>query len=206
MAGVLVSKHKEMLDQIKQEADWKTSNAVFKLKSMIRGFAYVVTKNTFVYKLFHYITIESKGKLQKTEHEKPSEEKTSLYQYRFAEWQAVILLKQLKRLEELFAKRKELYAFYDNFVNNPIVKKPPVDDNAVCCRYAIQVKNRNDFYKSCVRNGVDMDFSHCTLGCPTTFMVEHKMANSILNLPYYVDLKEREKKKIVQVVNSISFE
>lgn len=206
VAGVLVSKQKKMLDQINKEADWKTSNAVFKLKSMIRGLAYVVTKNTFVYKLFHYITIDSKGKLQKTEHEKPSEEKTSLYQYRFAEWQAVILLKQLKRLEELFAKRKELYAFYDNFINNPIVKKPPIDDNAVCCRYTIQVENRNDFYKACVKMGVDMDFSHCSLGCPQSFAVEHEMANHILNLPYYVELNEKEKKKIVQVVNSTSFE
>ena len=204
VAGVMVSKNKEMVKLISKEAEWKPSDFAFKMKAMIRGLAYVMTKNTFVYKLFHYLTIDSKGKLQKTEHEKPAEKKTSLYSYRFAEWQAVILLHQLRRLEELFAKRKELYAYYDKNIHNPLVQKPPVDENAVCCRYAIQVKERKAFYKECVKNGVDMDFSHCSLGCPDSFETEHQMAASILNLPYYSDLSRKEIEKIVKTVNNVT--
>lgn len=204
VGGVLVSKNKEMVERIREEAEWKDSNLAFKCKSMIRGLGYVVTKNAFTYKLFHYLTIDSRGKLQKTEHEKPAKKKTTLYSYRFAEWQAIILLKQLRRLEETFAKRKELYSFYDKSINNVLVQKPIVDKNAVCCRYAIQAEKRNAFYQECVRQGIDMDFSHCTLGCPDAFETEHKMANSILNLPYYVDLSEKERNKVVRVVNNIS--
>lgn len=204
VAGVLVGKNREMLERIRQEAEWRSSDFKFKCKSIVRGLAFVVTKNSIVYKLFHYLTIASKGKLQKTEHEKPSEKKTLLYLYRFAEWQAVILLRQLKQLDSLFAKRKELYDYYDKHINNPLVKKPFCDSNAVCCRYAIQVDNRDKFYKKCVEKGVDMDFSHCTLGCPDSFINEHRIAKSILNLPYYYNLSNRERDKIVKVVNSIS--
>lgn len=206
VAGVLVSKNKEMVERIRNEAEWKPSDFAFKVKAMIRGLAYVMTKNIFFYKLFHYLTIDSKGKLQKTEHEKPAEKKTSLYSYRVAEWQAVILLRQLKRLEELFAKRKELYAYYDKHIHNPLVQKPLVDENAVCCRYAIQAKERKAFYKACVKNGVDMDFSHCSLGCPDSFETEHQMAASILNLPYYCDLSRKEIEKIVKTVNNVKLQ
>lgn len=201
--GVLISKDNRILDDIKEGAEWKKPDIKFKMKGLIRGLAFVLTKNVYFYRLFHYLTIASKGKLQKTEHEKPSEKKTDLYSYKFTEWQAVILLRQLKRLEQIFAKRKELYELYDSLIDNPSVKKPIVNQNAVCCRYAIQVENRNDFYKACVKQGVDMDFSHCSLGCPDSFKEEHAIADKILNLPYYYDLTEKEINKVVKVVNSI---
>ena len=204
VAGVLVGKNREMLERIRQGAEWRPSDLMFKFKSIIRGLAFVVTKNSVVYKLFHYITIASKGQLQKTVHEKPSEKKTSLYLYRFAEWQAVILLRQLKHLDSLFNKRRELYDYFDKHINNHFVKKPVFNSNAVCCRYAIQVDNRDEFYRKCVDNGVDMDFSHCTLGCPDTFADEHRIAKRILNLPFYFDLTDIERDKVVRVVNSMS--
>lgn len=202
--GVLVSKNKKMIDDIKASADWIKPDLKFKVKGLIRGFAFVLAKNVYFYRLFHYLTIASKGKLQKTEHEKPSDKKTALYSYQFSEWQAVILLGQLKCLDKIFAKRKELYDFYDKKISNPAVKKPITDKDAVCCRYAIQVENRNEFYRECIKQGVDMDFSHCSLGCPDSFMDEHNIADRILNLPYYYDLSEKEINKVIRVVNSIN--
>lgn len=204
--GVLISKNKQMIDDIKTNADWKKPDLKFKIKGMIRGLAFVVTKNVYFYKLFHYLTIESKGKLHKTEHEKPSDKKTDLYLYQFSEWQAVILLRQLRHLDQIMAKRKELYEFYDKWIINTSVKKPIVSNDAVCCRYAIQVENRNKFYRECVKQGVDMDFSHSTLGCPDSFKDEHAIANRILNLPFYYELSDKELNKIVSVVNSIKNE
>lgn len=202
--GVLVSKNKLMIDDIKASVDWREPDLKFKFKGLIRGFAFVLTKNVYFYRIFHYLTIASKGKLQKTEHEKPSDKKTDLYSYQFSEWQSVILLRQLMKLDKIFAKRKELYDFYDKKIDNPVVKKPLLNNDAVCCRYAIQVENRNEFYSECVGQGVDMDFSHCSLGCPDSFTEEHIMADMILNLPFYSDLSEREREKVIRVVNTIS--
>lgn len=201
--GVLISKDKQMIDDIKNNADWKKSNLSFKVKGLVRGLAFVMTKNVYFYRLFHYLTIHSKGKIQKTEHEKPSEKKTDLYSYRFSEWQAFILLKQLKRLNQIFEKRKELYQLYNEQIINPLVKKPICNEDAVCCRYAILVEKRNEFYHKCVKKGVDMDFSHCSLGCPESFEEEHKMASQILNIPLNTNLTKKEVKKVIEVVNSI---
>lgn len=203
VGGVLVGKNKEIIDSIKQEAGWINSDFKFKCKSLIRGLVFVLTKNTFIYKLFHYIAIDSKGKLQLTEHEKPAVEKTDLYKYRFAEWQASILLKQLKKLDAIMDKRKELFAYYEKNIINPLIKKPIHDDSAVCCRYAIQVVQRNDFYHQCVKQGVDLDFSHCSLGCPSTYSEEHQIAKEILNVPFYSEISIKEMEKVVSVINSI---
>ena len=204
--GVLISKDKQMIDDIKNNADWKKTNLSYKVKGLVRGLAFVMTKNVYFYRLFHYLTIQSKGKIQKTEHEKPSDKKTDLYTYQFSEWQAVILLRQLKQLDKILAKRRELYEFYDKRIANPLVKKPLVNNDAVCCRYAIQVPNRSFFYRECIKQGVDMDFSHCSLGCPDSFKEEHEIAGRILNLPYYYHLSDKEKIKVVRVVNSINNE
>lgn len=203
VGGVLIGKNKEIIDSIKQEADWINSDFKFKCKSLIRGLVFVLTKNRFIYKLFHYIAIDSKGKLQLTEHEKPAEEKTDLYKYRFAEWQASILLKQLKKLDTIMDKRKELFAYYEKNIINPLIKKPILDDSAVCCRYAIQVEQRNDFYHQCVKHGVDLDFSHCSLGCPPAYSKEHQIAKDILNVPFYSEISIKEMDKVVSVINSI---
>lgn len=203
VGGVLIGKNKELIDNIKQEAGWINSDFKFKCKSLIRGLVFVLTKNTFIYKLFHYIAIDSKGKIQLREHEKPAEEKTDLYKYRFAEWQASILLKQLIKLEGIMDKRKKMFAYYEKNIGNPLIKKPIHDNNAVCCRYAIQVEHRTDFYHQCVKQGVDLDFSHCSLGCPSTYSKEHQMAKEILNVPFYSEMNIKEMTKVVSVINSI---
>ena len=202
--GVLIGKDGEMLRRIEEEAEWRKPDLKFKLKGLIRGAAFVATKNPAFYRLFHYLTIQSKGKFQKTEHEKPTEQKTALYSYRFSEWQANILAKQLRNLDKLFQRRKELYRYYDEHITNPLLIKPTVCEDAVCCRYAVLVEQRDKFYQECVRRGIDMDFSHCSLGCPDSFEKEHTMAKRISNLPYYYDLSPKEMERIVKVVNSIS--
>ena len=49
----------------------------------------------------------------------------------------------------------------------------------------------------------NLDFSHCNIGCPDSFKEEHKLADTVLNLPFYYGLSDKEMKKVVEVVNSI---
>ena len=192
-----------MLDDIRNTAEWKEPDFKFKLKGLIRGLAFVVTKNKYAYRCFHYLTMESKGKHQKSEHEKPSAIKTDLYNYKFSEWQAAILLRQLQKLEAIFQKRKSLYAYYETRIGNNIIRKPQMNPDAVCCRYAILVEDREFFYKKSIDAGVDMDFSHCSLGCPDSFVREHEMSKNVLNLPFDINLSSKEIEYVVKVVNSI---
>jgi len=203
--GILIGKNANILKDIEEHSDWKKQNLTFKLKAIIRALAFIATKNPLLYKIFHWLTIDRKGKLQRTEHETPAEQKTDYYKYRFEEWQASILLKQLENLDKIIKRRKYIYAYYDKYINNPLVKKPPINNNAVCTRYAILVNDRKSFYKQCVAKGIDMDFSHCNIGCPPNeiYKTEHEMAKKVLNLPFYYELSDKEMEKVVEVVNSI---
>ena len=96
--GVLISKDKQMIAAIQKTAQWQVGGVKFKLKGLVRALAFVFTKNKLAYKCFHYLTMEFKGKHQRSEHETPSATKTDLYKYRFADWQASILLLQLLKL------------------------------------------------------------------------------------------------------------
>ncbi len=201
--GVLISKNKQMIETIRNTAEWQDGGIIFKINGIVRGLAFVVTKNKIAYRCFHYLTMQSKGKHQRSEHETPSVAKTDLYKYKFSEWQASILLRQLLKLGEIFEKRQALYSYYDTHINNDILKKPEINSDAVCCRYAVLVNERDRFYDECIKAGVDLDFSHCYLGCPNSFTKEHQMADQILNLPFDINLSRKELNQVVAVVNSI---
>lgn len=203
--GVLIGKDSIMLDDIEKNSGWESQTLSFRIRSIIRALAFVATKNQFIYKMFHWFTIDRKGKLQRTEHEFPSETKTEYYKFRFEEWQASILLKQLKELDSIISRRKQIFSYYDKHINNPIVKKPVLNNNAVCTRYPILVKDRKRFYKQCIAKGIDMDFSHCSIGCPQNIVYkeEHEAASQILNVPFYYALTDKEMRKVVEVINSI---
>lgn len=70
-------------------------------------------------------------------------------------------------------------------------------------RREVLVNERKAFYNKCVAKGVDMDFSHCSIGCPVEFEREHDIAGKVLNLPFYYNMTDQELKKVVSVVNSI---
>lgn len=201
--GILIGKNAEMLKDIEKTSGWVRGGLNFKIKGLTKGLAFVFSKNSYVYKLVHWLTIDCKGKLQRTEHERPSETKTEFYKIMFSEWQAYILLAQLKKIDEIFKKRKEIYIFYDAYINNPLLIKPVHYENAVCTRYAVLTENRKDFYKKCLAKGVDLDFSHCNIGCPQEFAEEHETSWKIMNIPFYYEMSEKEMRKIVNVVNSI---
>lgn len=202
--GILIGKNDDLLKEIESTAEWCDGGLLFKIKGLLKGFAFVISKNSYTYKLMHWLAIARKGKIQRTEHEKPSETKTDFYKVRFTEWQASILYSQLVKIDDIFSKRKEIYAFYDAHVNNPLLVKPVHYENAVCTRYAVLANDRKAFYEKSLEKGVDMDFSHCSIGCPKEFVEEHKIADKILNLPFYFNMSEKEMRKVVDVVNSVS--
>lgn len=106
-------------------------------------------------------------------------------------------------MDAIFEKRKQVYSYYNEHIKNPLLSKPIYNPNAVCTRYAVLVEDRRSFYEKCVAQGIDMDFSHCHIGCPSDFEREHQIASKVLNLPFYYEMSYYEMKKVVKVVNSI---
>lgn len=201
--GLIIAKRKKNLDLIKNNLNVKSSHFKFKTKHLIRGGIFCLTKNKYLYRCYHYLAIDRKDKLQRTEHESIASQMEDSYLYAFAEWQASILLPQILKMEKIMQKRKWMFNVLNQKITNPLLKKPTFHENEVCCRYPVLVENRKSFYKKCLSEGVDMDFSHKALACDDNFKVEHKMADEVLDIPFYYDLSEKELTKVINVVNSI---
>ena len=88
-------------------------------------------------------------------------------------------------------------------INNGEIKKPIFNKDATCIRYTIKVKNKYDSYLFCIKHGVDMGFSFNHIPAPVEMKGEHKIANEIMNLPYYYQMSTAEMKKVVEVVNKL---
>lgn len=201
--GLIVAKNHDDMIKIKGALNLKKSDLKFKAKHLIRGVIYCLTKNKLLYRCYHYLAIDRKNKIQRTEHEGISTVMEDSYMYEFTEWQSSILLRQIQNVENIAKRRLEIFKEFDCKINNPLLKKPIWHENEVCCRYPVLVKNRIAFYKKCLNLGLDMDFSHCSLACPSEYAEEHRMAEEVLDIPYYYDLSDKEIDKIIKIVNSI---
>ena len=201
--GFIIARKHEALKKIQEASELCSSNYMFKLKHLGLGLVYTVLKPSLLYSAFHYFTMGRKRQLQLENHNTPNLSLTDFYRYGFSEWQAYIASKQIDKIKLIIEKRKVVYEYYDKYIQNYRVRKPVLNEDAVCIRYAIRVPQRDDFYWSCVNNGVDAGFSFRNIAAPESFKHSHQMADEVLNLPFYYDISEKEMAKVVKVINSI---
>ena len=79
-----------------------------------------------------------------------------------------------------------------------------MNNEAVCCRYTVRVSDRFGFYKACLNAGIGLQFSHRFITPPhiSDWTCEHCIADSIVNIPLYYRLTNRELRKVVKTINS----
>lgn len=202
-AGFIIARNSAELNLIAEKTPVLNNDLSYKLNSLKEGCIYCILKNKIIYRVFHYLTMGRKGKMQLSEHDEPNCELDMYYTHGFAEWQSVFVNKQLKQINSIIGKRKDLFKRYHEQINNRLIQKPILDDNAVCIRFTISVDNKKDVYERCLSNGVDMGFSFNHIGTPKDWKKEHGIASRILNIPYYYNISEDEINKVVQVINSL---
>ena len=66
----------------------------------------------------------------------------------------------------------------------------------------MQTNEQAVVYNYCLKHGVDMGFSFNHISSPDSYTEEHKMAEEILNIPFYFNLSQKEMEKVVNVINS----
>lgn len=177
-----------------------------KLYYLFLGFALVLLENPLFYRVFHNVKFQWRGRF--TEDSAIFLPRLGYFHIdRFSEWQAVILLPQLDRLEQIIAVRRQLYDEYlIRLAGAQSFLLPPKDIHQEWApiRFPIRVfGNKLKFYEEAVRRGVDFAFSFTFLATPSSFLNAHKTANMVLDLPFYEKLTNKEIDKIVSVVMNI---
>lgn len=203
MGGFIICKERVDLIRIIKGCKYDSSSGLFKVKQFIRSTVFCLAKNRFIYPIIYHLYIKKTINNHTDILESIDNSIEETYRHPFYDWQAKVLYKQLKMLPQIIKERKELFDYFDKRLNSSLFRKPIINSEATCCRYTIRVKNREVFYKQCVNKGVDMDFSFNHIICPDDFHEERMIADEILNIPFYVGMKESERAYIVDTLNSI---
>jgi dTDP-4-amino-4,6-dideoxygalactose transaminase len=129
------------------------------------------------------------------------------YARRMADWQARIALSQIDRIDLLVRRRQAIYAKYRSSLEGCgglALPPPDLRGEWACVRFPVRVEgDKLNFYRRAVDLGVDFAFSFSFVVCPSNFVHAHRLAASILDLPFYEKLTEGEMRRVVQVVREV---
>jgi dTDP-4-amino-4,6-dideoxygalactose transaminase len=179
---------------------------VRKLRYVLFGSSLIALEHPMLYRLFHNLKFHWRGKFTD---DSPLLEPNlgPFYLDQMAEWQAALLLPQIECLDLLIATRRRLYSgFLRQLQGAKGFDLPPVDVNGEWApiRFPIRVHcNKLEFYRRAAKLGIDFAFSFTFIASPGNFVRSHRLADSVLDLPFYERLTENEIEKIVAVLREL---
>lgn len=177
-----------------------------RLNYQLLGAILVLLENPFLYRCFHNLKFRWRNRF--------TDDSANLnptlgpfYIDRLAEWQAGMLLPQIQGLGEIIATRQRLYAEYlDKLQGVTGISLPPADARKEWAPIRFPIRVRGDkmaFYRQSVRRGVDHAFSFTFIACPADFAISHRLAASVLDIPFYHRLSTTELNQVVAVVREL---
>ena len=209
--GFILIKRKDLFDRIGKlvEHDIQPMPWHVQINYLLGGFIYLLLENHLLYRVFHTLNFVWRGRFT-ADTQKLNLKLTDYYQYAMTDWQAGLAAMQLTRCEDIFQSRRALYQTYWHDLQNCQSFQLPPQDKAgqwVCTRFPIRVRgDKLAFYRDSYRRGVDMAFSFTFIASPSTFVESHRLAQSVLDIPYYFKLKNSELKKVVNVLQTTTME
>ena len=177
-----------------------------KLRYLLMGAILVTLEQPVLYRLFHNLKFHWRGRFT----DDSADFKPNLgpfYLDCLAEWQANLLLPQIERLDHIIATRRRWYAEYlRRLQDTAIIEFPPADIYAEWApiRFPIRIyRDKLAFYRQATRLGVDFAFSFTFIASPPEFVRSHQLATSVLNLPFYDRLTDKEFERVVDVLREL---
>jgi len=177
-----------------------------KIKLLAKGGVLWLLENPWLYKLFHTLFFEARGKFTE---DTPAlnQKKTEFYRYDLANWQAYIAVVQVAKIEEIIQVRQYQYAEYMTKLADCLAFKLPPEDEAAewaCIRFPIRVRGEKiSYYQRAVKRGLDFAFSFTYIPCPDSFRNAKLLAESVLDIPFYLKLSDQEFKGVVDVLRKM---
>jgi dTDP-4-amino-4,6-dideoxygalactose transaminase len=189
--GFVTVRDEALFARVRAVHDAETEPMTYARKLALLGQAAIMLalEHPAVYRMFHKLNFEWRGRFTADDATvRPI--KTRFYLDRLAEWQAAIAVPQIERLDQLVARRRELYrALRDRLASCAAFELPPDDElhEWACIRFPILVRDdRAAYYRAATARGVDFAFSFSFLAAPEDAVPRsHRIAQRILDVPYY---------------------
>ncbi len=209
--GAVVARDKELFARIRRayEAEIEPMPLSVKARMLAMGTALVLLQDPVRYRLFHRLQFERKGKFT-AEAPLGAVTRTQWFRYDFTDWQALVATRQMDRIEEIIARRRALYAEYEERLQGKSAfRTPPLDDRQEWApiRFPIRVDgDKLAFYREATKRGVDFAFSFTFIEAPPAFEAAHALARSVLDVPFYFDLAHEELDAVVETLAALDNE
>jgi dTDP-4-amino-4,6-dideoxygalactose transaminase len=180
-----------------------------KLKWLTQSSVLIALENHILYRIFHKLLFELCGKAT-AETAVLASRVGEFYRYDMANWQAYIAVKQLAQIDKIIKQRQLMYSQYiEKLGDCQAFELPPPDIRSewACIRFPIRVRgNKFAYYWTAAKQGVDFAFSFTFLVCPTSFSKSRALANSVLDIPFYLNLSTYELNQVIYVLRNLDSE
>ena len=204
--GFLLVKKESDYNALKDTIQFKPCTFKYKAKNLLKAIGFCLDKNSFIHYWLSKATRHDSSKAHLTTGQyRPRLEKLEDYKYGFYDWQAYVVLKQLKRLPELIKNRDELKQVYQDTLN-PVFQSSLFDRQGASIRYPVYLKGRDKIRLKARELGVEVGFGFEHFVCPDDYEKEIEIGNQITYLPYSSNYTKKEISKIVKVLNQVSNE
>ena len=200
--GFLIAKNNNDLKALRARINYKPCSYKYKAKNLCKSIALCCDKNS----CFHYwlsrLTRHDATKAHlSAESYQPDPKILEEYFYGFYNWQAYVVLKQLKLLSHLLSQRKKMAKIYQDKLS-PHYLKENFYRKMSCIRYPIYLRNREETRLRLRNKGVEIGFGFEHFVCPDDYADEILISQEIAYLPYSSNFSEKEINYIVSVLNA----
>lgn len=127
------------------------------------------------------------------------------WNYYMNEFSAAIGIEQLKKLDEMNFKRKQIAKKYSEEIE--IEKKMPFNEDCSYHFYWIEIHNRNSFIKKMFQNGIETGIHYKPIHTMKFYKGSTKLPNTesvgerIVSIPIHPNLTQDDVNKIIQLTN-----
>jgi dTDP-4-amino-4,6-dideoxygalactose transaminase len=208
-AGFLAVRDAALSDRVSRNYDLETTPMTFGRKAalILYGFVFLLLENPILYRIFHKLMFEWRGRYT-ADGPGLNLTLTAFYTERVPEWQAFLALRQIERLDAIIARRRQIHEAFGRLLKGcPAFLLPPADERGewACIRYPIRVNgDKLAFYRKATRLGIDFAFSFTFIACPAHMNRAQGLAASVLDLPFYTKLSDRELNETTRILRKLT--
>ena len=204
--GFLIARNKTDISELRDKIKFKPCDFKYKAKNLIKSMAFCFDKNSFVhYWLSKTVKHDAAKSYISAEAYHPNPKVLNDYSYGFYNWQAYVVLKQLKRLPNLMQKRGELMAAYKTRLNG-LYQAESFDRQKCSIRYPVYLKDKLAVKQKLKRTGVEIGSGFEHFVCPEGFTEERAVGRNIAYLPFSSNYSKKEINYIIKVLNQVANE
>lgn len=177
-----------------------------KLRALLGAALLASLTRPALYRLFYWVNFRLRGRLT-AEDGVLAQQPNDFYTRAFAEWQAAILLPQLRGMDEILARRSTIMRAYRAAIpanRHFDVQAAEVEQPGALIRFPLYARGEKAaLHRALAARRVDTGFSFTTIIAPAEARHAWRIARAVLNLPSSTRMSEGQLRHVIATVREL---